>query len=90
MKKVALKEEAFKKLLNEVGYGNDDLLNLCNDMRYEIDDALQIVRDHMIMCKRLNQEPNVYVVEIDEHLKAIKEALAKAVKGALGTFDGGL
>jgi beta-lactamase class D len=75
MKKVTLKEEAYKKLLNEIGYGNDDLGNLCNDMRYEIDDALQIVRDHMTMCERLKQEPNAYVVEINEHLNAIKEAL---------------
>ena len=75
MKKVTLKEEAYKKLLNEIGYGNDDLGNLCNDMRYEIEDALQIVRDHMTMCERLKQEPNAYVVEINEHLNAIKEAL---------------
>ena len=82
MKKVTLKEEAYNKLLNEIGYGNDDLGNLCNDMRYEIEDALQIVRDHMTMCKRLKQEPNAYVVEINEHLNAIKEAL-DALNGGL-------
>ena len=82
MKKVTLKEEAYKKLLNEIGYGNDDLGNLCNDMRYEIEDALQIVRDHMTMCERLKQEPNAYVVEINEHLNAIKEAL-EALNGGL-------
>lgn len=82
MKKVTLKEEAYNKLLNEIGYGNDDLGNLCNDMRYEIEDALQIVRDHMTMCKRLKQEPNAYVVEINEHLNAIKEAL-EALNGGL-------
>ena len=82
MKKVTLKEEAYNKLLNEIGYGNDDLGNLCNDIRYEIEDALQIVRDHMTMCERLKQEPNAYVVEINEHLKAIKEAL-EALNGGL-------
>ena len=82
MKKVTLKEEAYNRLLNEIGYGNDDLGNLCNDMRYEIEDALQIVRDHMTMCKRLKQEPNAYVVEINEHLNAIKEAL-DALNGGL-------
>lgn len=82
MKKVTLKEEAYNRLLNEIGYGNDDLGNLCNDMRYEIEDALQIVRDHMTMCKRLKQEPNAYVVEINEHLNAIKEAL-EALNGGL-------
>ena len=82
MKKVTLKEEAYKKLLNEIGYGNDDLGNLCNDIRYEIEDALQIVRDHMTMCERLKQGPNAYVVEINEHLKAIKEAL-EALNGGL-------
>ncbi len=82
MKKVTLKEEAYNRLLNEIGYGNDDLGNLCNDMRYEIEDALQIVRDHMTMCERLKQEPNAYVVEINEHLNAIKEAL-EALNGGL-------
>ena len=75
MKKVNLKEEAYKKLINEIGYGNDDLGNLCNELKYSISDASQVIRDHLIMCKRLNQEPNPYVVEIGKHIQEIKQLL---------------
>jgi beta-lactamase class D len=71
MKKITLKEESYKKLLNEIGYGNDDLSNLSSELKYSIDDALQVVRDHMIMCNRLQEKPNPNVVQIDEHLNAI-------------------
>ena len=75
MKKVNLKEEAYKKLINEIGYGNDDLGNLCNELKYSISDASQVIRDHLIMCKRLNQEPNPYVVEIGKHIQEIEQLL---------------
>ena len=44
MKKVNLKEEAYKKLIKEIGYGNDDLGNLCNELKYSIGDASQVIR----------------------------------------------
>jgi len=72
MKTINLKEEAYKKLIKEIGYGNDDLSNLFNEIGYSIDDAIQVVRDHMIMCNRLGQEPNSIVIQINEHLNAIK------------------
>ena len=72
MKTINLKEEAYKKLIKEIGYGNDDLSNLFNEIGYSIDDAIQVVRDHMIMCNRLGQEPNSSVLQINEHLNAIK------------------
>jgi hypothetical protein len=73
MKKVNLKEEAYKKLIKEIGYGNDDLSNLFNEIGYSIDDAIQVVRDHMIMCNRLGQQPNSIVIQVNEHLEAIKK-----------------
>ena len=44
MKTINLKEEAYKKLIKEIGYGNDDLSNLFNEIGYSIDDAIQVVR----------------------------------------------
>jgi predicted nucleic acid-binding Zn-ribbon protein len=82
MKIVKLNEEAYNKLLNEIGYGNDDLDNLKYELKISLSDALQVIRDHMTMCERLKQEPNAYVVEINEHLNAIKEAL-EALNGGL-------
>jgi beta-lactamase class D len=73
MKTVNLSEEAYKKLINEIGYGNDDLSNLFNEIGYSIDDALQVVRDHLIMCDRLKQQPNSVVMQINEHLESIKK-----------------
>lgn len=73
MKKVNLSEEAYNKLINEIGYGNDDLSNLFNEIGYSIDDAMQVVRDHYIMCNRLGQEPNGTVMQIKEYLDSIKK-----------------
>ena len=80
MKTINLREDSYRKLINEIGYGNDDLENLCNELRYSISDASQVVRDHMIMCNRLNQEPNPYVVEIGKHIGEIKNLLEKIGK----------
>jgi len=73
MKTVNLSEESYNRLINEIGYGNDDLSNLFNEIGYSIDDALQAVRDHLIMCNRLRQQPNSSVIQINEHLEAIKK-----------------
>lgn len=73
MKTINLSEESYKKLINEIGYGNDDLSNLFNEIGYSIDDAIQVVRDHMIMCNRLGQQPNSIVIQVNEHLEAIKK-----------------
>jgi archaellum component FlaC len=75
MKTVNLTEESYKKLINEIGYGNDDLENLCYELKYSISDASQVIRDHMVMCDRLNQEPNQCVVEIGKHIDEIKKLL---------------
>ena len=75
MKTVNLSEEAYKKLINEIGYGNDDLGNLCNELKYSIGDASQVIRDHFIMCERLNQEPNPYVADIAKHIQEIEQLL---------------
>lgn len=75
MKTINLKEEAYKKLIKEIGYGNDDLENLCNELKYSIGDASQVIRDHLIMCDRLNQEPNPYVAEIAKHIQEIEQLL---------------
>lgn len=75
MKTINLKEEAYKKLIKEIGYGNDDLGNLCNELKYSISDASQVIRDHMTMCERLKQEPNPYVIGIGKHLQEIEELL---------------
>lgn len=75
MKTINLKEEAYKKLIKEIGYGNDDLENLCNELKYSIGDASQVIRDHLIMCDRLNQEPNPYVAEIAKHIQEIERLL---------------
>lgn len=80
MKTINLREDSYRKLINEIGYGNDDLENLCNELRYSISDASQVVRDHMTMCNRLNQEPNPYVVEIGKHIGEIKNLLEKIGK----------
>lgn len=80
MKTINLREDSYRKLINEIGYGNDDLENLCNELRYSISDASQVVRDHMTMCNRLNQEPNPYVVEISNHIDEIKNLLEKIGK----------
>jgi hypothetical protein len=80
MKTINLREDSYRKLINEIGYGNDDLDNLCNELRYSISDASQVVRDHMIMCNRLNQEPNPCVVEISNHIDEIKNLLEKICK----------
>ena len=73
MKTVNLSEESYNRLINEIGYGNDDLSNLFNEIGYSIDDALQVVRDHLIMCDRLKQQPNSAVMQINEHLESIKK-----------------
>jgi hypothetical protein len=73
MKTINLKEEAYKKLIKEIGYGNDDLGNLCNELKYSIGDASQVIRDHLIMCDRLKQQPNSVVMQINEHLESIKK-----------------
>ena len=75
MKTVNLSEEAYKKLINEIGYGNDDLGNLCYELKISISDASQVIRDHMTMCERLNQEPNPYVSEIGKHIQEIEQLL---------------
>ena len=80
MKTINLREDSYRKLINEIGYGNDDLENLCNELRYSISDASQVVRDHMTMCSRLNQEPNPYVVEIGKHIGEVKNLLEKIGK----------
>jgi hypothetical protein len=77
MKTVKLSEESYnklkKKLVNEIGYGNDDLPNLFSEIENNISDALQVVRDHLIMCNRMNQQPNSNVLQIKEHLEAIEK-----------------
>ena len=80
MKTVNLSEEAYKKLINEIGYGNDDLGNLYYELKISISDASQVIRDHMTMCERLNQEPNPYVVEIGKHIGEVKNLLEKIGK----------
>ena len=80
MKTINLREDSYRKLINEIGYGNDDLENLCNELRYSISDASQVVRDHMTMCNRLKQEPNPYVVEIGKHIGEVKNLLEKIGK----------
>ena len=75
MKKINIREESYKKLINEVGYGNDDLNNLYNELKYSISDASQVIRDHMIMCDRLNQEPDLRIVEIGKHIEEINKLL---------------
>ncbi len=80
MKTINLREDSYRKLINEIGYGNDDLENLCNELRYSISDASQVVRDHMTMCNRLNQEPNPYVVEIGKNIGEVKNLLEKIGK----------
>ena len=77
MKTIKLSEESYnklkKRLVNEIGYGNDDLPNLFSEIKYNISDALQVVRDHLIMCNRMNQQPNSNVLQIKEHLEAIEK-----------------
>ena len=77
MKTVKLSEESYnnlkKRLVNEIGYGNDDLSNLFSEIGYNISDALQVVRDHLIMCNRMNQQPNSNVLQIKEHLEEIEK-----------------
>jgi hypothetical protein len=80
MKTINLREDSYRKLINEIGYGNDDLENLCNELRYSISDASQVIRDHMTMCNRLGQEPNPYVVEIGKHIGEVKNLLEKIGK----------
>lgn len=75
MKTINLSEEAYKRLINEIGYGNDDLMNLCYELKTSISDASQVIRDHMIMCNMLHQEPNPYVSEIAKHIDAIEPLL---------------
>jgi hypothetical protein len=75
MKTINLKEGAYKKLINEIGYGNDDLGSLCNELKISISDASQVIRDHMRMCEILHQEPNPSVVEIAKHVEAIEPLL---------------
>ena len=77
MKTVKLSEESYnklkKRLVNEIGYGNDDLPNLFSEIENNISDALQVVRDHLIMCNRMNQQPNSNILQIKEHLEAIEK-----------------
>lgn len=80
MKTINLREDSYRKLINEIGYGNDDLENLCNELKYSISDASQVIRDHITMCNRLGQEPNTYVVEISNHIDEIKNLLEKICK----------
>lgn len=80
MKTINLREDSYRKLINEIGYGNDDLENLCNELRYSISDASQVIRDHMTMCNRLGQEPNPYVLEIGKHIGEIENLLGKIGK----------
>lgn len=80
MKTINLREDSYRKLINEIGYGNDDLENLCNELKYSISDASQVIRDHMTMCNRLGQEPNPYVVEIGKHIGEVKNLLEKIGK----------
>lgn len=79
MKKVKLSEESYNKLknrlVNESSFGNDDLANLCHELKMSISDASQVVRDHIIMCNRLGQEPNPNVIEIKNHIDAIEPLL---------------
>lgn len=82
MKIVKLNEEAYNKLLNEIGYGNDDLGNLKYELKISLSDALQVIRDHMTMCSRLGQEPNPHVTKIGQYLNAANDELE--------TIDGGL
>lgn len=81
MKIVKLNEEAYNKLLNEIGYGNDDLDNLKYELKISLSDALQVIRDHMTMCSRLGQEPNQHVTKIEQYLNAANDELE--------TIDGG-
>lgn len=75
MKTIELNESAYNKLLTELGYGNDDLSNLAHELDMNLSDAMQVVRDHVIMCNRLGQEPNEYVLKIEQHLNAINDLL---------------
>ena len=82
MKKINLNEAAYKRLINEIGYGNDDLLNLCYELKTSISDASQVIRDHITMCNALHQEPNPYVSEIAKHIEAI-EPLLQQMEGEI-------
>ena len=75
MKRVIINESQRERILAESGYGNDDLGNLFGDLKYSLDDAFTIVRDHFTMCRHMGQQPNEQVSEIASHLDAIKNIL---------------
>ena len=77
MKRVVIKEEKFKKLLKEGGYGNDDLENLYDVMNEHLSELCSAIGEHYAMVSRMNQQPNQYVVQIDEHLNDISAVMSE-------------
>jgi hypothetical protein len=75
MKKVKLKEEAYRNLLNEIGYGNDDLGNLYEDMKQAFTDFTNILSEHVIMTRNMNQDINPYIKGISEHAVEIEKLI---------------
>jgi hypothetical protein len=74
MKKVIIREEQ-EKLLKESGYGNDDLVNLFEDLKYAFSNFSNIIGEHLIMCKNMRQEPNKYVSVLHEYAMKIDGVL---------------
>ena len=61
MKRVIINESSYNRLLNESGYGNDDLDNLLDNLEIEFSD--------------MNEAPNEYVSEIKKYADAISSIL---------------
>lgn len=71
MKKIIIKEEKFKKLIKEGGYGNDDLDNLYDVMNDYLNELCSAIGEHYTMVNSMGQNPNSYVVKIDEYLNKV-------------------